>query len=92
MSSFLGVIQEERARRSNIPEVAFCEVKKRLTDSFLSAIHEMSGLQNQQMRAVVEGDADFARFDLLLHLAQEKKDAAKYAWIAHVETHGCEEG
>ncbi len=49
-------------------------------------------LQNQQTRAVVDGDADFSRFDLLLQLAQEKKDMAKYAWIAHVESHGCGEG
>lgn len=76
----------------DIPKVAFCEVKKRLTEAFLEAIHEMIVLQNQQTRAVVDGDADFSRFDLLLQLAQEKKDMAKYAWIAHVESHGCGEG
>jgi hypothetical protein len=28
---------------------------------------------------------------MLLHLAQEKKDNAKYAWIEHVESHHCAE-
>ena len=75
-----------------MPEVGFCKEKKRLLDEFLKSIQELSALQTQQARAVIEGDQDFSRFDVLLHFAQEKKDLAKYAWIAHVESHHCEEG
>lgn len=57
----------------------------------LEAVQEINMLQTEQTRALIEGDGDFARFDLLLHLAHEKKDACKYAWISHVENHGCEE-
>jgi hypothetical protein len=81
--------QRERAR---IPEVGFCVEKKRLLDSFLKSIQELTALQTQQAQAVIEGDSEFSRFDLLLHVAHEKKDTAKYAWIAHVEFHHCEEG
>ena len=58
-------------------------------DEFLQASHELIELHNQQMRAAIEGDLDFSRFDVLLHLAQEKKERAKYAWLAHVESHHC---
>jgi hypothetical protein len=78
--------------RAHIPEVGFCEEKKRLLDQFLNSIREITVLQTQQARALIEGDPDFSRFDVVLHVAHEKKDAAKYAWIAHVESHHCEEG
>jgi hypothetical protein len=68
-----------------------CEEKRRLLDEFLKAVRELNDLQTQQTQAVVSGDPDFSRFDVLIHLAQDRKDAAKYAWIAHVETHRCEE-
>jgi hypothetical protein len=67
----------------------FCEEKQRLLDGFLKATREMCALHKQQMEAVIEGDTDFSRFDVLIHLAQERKDRAKYAWIAHVESHRC---
>jgi len=67
----------------------FCVVKQELVNDFLAAVHDITVLQNEQAQAVIDDDLDFSRFDLLLHFAQEKKDTAKYAWIAHVETHGC---
>jgi hypothetical protein len=76
----------------DIPTSGFCGEKHQLMEDFLNAIREMTALQSQQMHAVLDGDPDFSRFDLLLHFAQEKKETAKYAWIAHVESHGCGEG
>lgn len=83
--------KSEQVRRDPgcLPAIGFCERKHRLIDDFLDAVREMTFLQNQQAQAAMDDDQDFSRFDLLLHLAQEKKDAAKYAWIAHVEAHGC---
>ncbi len=78
-------------RPPHFPTVGFCDEKRRLVDAFLEAIHELNALQTQQIQAVIDGDSDFNRFDVLLHIAQEKKDRAKYAWISHVETHHCEE-
>jgi hypothetical protein len=80
------------SRQAAAREVVFCKEKRRLLDEFLEAIHEMTALQTEQTQAVIEGDPDFSRFDVLLHLAQEKKEKAKYAWIAHVESHHCEKG
>jgi len=62
-----------------------------MQQEFLRAVHEVNVLQTQQMQAVVEEDPDFARFDVLISMAQEKKDAAKYSLISHVEDHRCEE-
>jgi hypothetical protein len=75
-----------------IPEIGFCAEKQRLLDEFLAAIREIFALLSQQSQALIDGDSEFSRFDLLLHLAHERKDAAKYALIAHIEAHHCEEG
>lgn len=74
----------------NTPNVGLCKEKTRLLDEFVQATHELTALMTRQTQAVIEGDPDFARFELLLHLGQEKKDKAKYDWIAHVESHHCE--
>jgi len=70
----------------------FCEEKQRLLIEFLDAVHELIALQTAQTHSVIRGDPDFLRFDVSLHFAQERKERAKYAWIAHVEEHGCHEG
>jgi len=90
MLSFGSVPSEPRPQHTEIPAIALCEEKNRLLRAFLDAIRELTALQNQQTQAVIEGDADFIRFDMLLHVAQQRKEAAKYAWIAHVEEHHCE--
>ena len=78
--------------RAHIPEIGYCEDKKRLLDEFLKAIREVTLLLSEQAEAVIEWDPRFSRFDVLLHLAHEKKEAAKYALLAHIEAHHCEEG
>ena len=83
--------QERRPVAGRIPKIGFCQEKKRLQQEFLRAIHEFNELQSQQIQAVIDGDPDFNRFDILLHMALERKERAKYAWIAHVEAHHCEE-
>ncbi len=69
--------------------VGSCGERQRLLDTFLKAAGEMSALLNEQVRAAAQGDTDFSRFDPLIHMAGHKKKQAKYAWIAHVEAHGC---
>jgi hypothetical protein len=83
-----GMCEDERPAPA-LPEVALCEEKHRLLDAFLAAIHNLNEVLCQQTQAVVDGDPDFNRFDVLIHMAQQAKDNAKYAWIAHVEAHGC---
>ena len=79
----------EKRRLASVPEIGYCEEKNRLQESFLKAIRQLTQLQEQQTRAVISGDTDFNRFDLLLHLAQEEKERAKYLWMMHVDAHGC---
>ena len=86
-------VRYERAVRSwGIPAIAFCEEKAELTEEFLRAIHEVTNLHTEQTQAVIEGDPDFARFDVLIHLATERKEEAKYALMRHIEAHQCVEG
>ena len=76
-------------RQYDIPIVGFCAEKKQLMNEFLQAIHELGSAQAEQAKALIEGDLDFSRFDVLIHMANEKKDWVKYALLAHVEQHRC---
>jgi hypothetical protein len=76
---------------ASLPGIGFCQEKRRLQQAFLNAVRELVEIEEQQSQAVIAGDADFARFDILIHMANEQKDNAKYAWISHVESHRCEE-
>jgi hypothetical protein len=92
MLASLSLPQEKPPVRALVPEIGFCEEKNRLRGEFLKAIRAVNALLSQQTQAVIEGDPDFSRFDVLLHVAHERKELAKYAWIMHVESHHCEEG
>lgn len=71
--------------------IGFCKERRCLLEEFLHTIQELNALLTQQTQAVIESDPDFSRFDVLLHIAHERKNQAKYKWIAHVEAHHCEE-
>ena len=66
-----------------------CEEHNRLLKGFGAAVHELLQLHEQQFLTIVQGDADSHRFDLLIHMANERKQLAKYAYLRHVESHGC---
>jgi hypothetical protein len=69
--------------------VAVCSEQRRLLDMFGEAVQELLLLHEQQFLAIVAGDLESNRFDLLIHMANEKKQQAKYAYLQHVETHAC---
>jgi len=58
-------------------------------EDFLAAATDLVTVHNEQVQALIENDPEFSRFDLLIHLAAERKRKAKYAYIAHLEQHGC---
>jgi hypothetical protein len=68
---------------------AVCTEQRRLLDAFGEAVQGVVLLHEQQFLAIVAGDLDSHRFDLLIHMANEKNQHAKYAYLQHVETHGC---
>jgi len=70
------------------PEILLCLEKRRLLGAFTDAVHEAMLLQQQQVTDLVNDD-DFSRFDLLLHMANERRELAKYAYLQHVDEHGC---
>lgn len=66
-----------------------CQTQQHLTEDFAIAVKELLALHEQQFQAIVQGDSECSRFDLLIHMANEKKQKAKYAYLRHVESHGC---
>ena len=72
-----------------LSKTGFCEEKLRLMEEFLAAATDLVTAHNEQVQALVENDPEFSRFDLLIHLAAERKRKAKYAYLAHLEHHGC---
>lgn len=72
-----------------VPIGASCVENRTLLDEFGAAVHDLLKLHEDQFQAIIQGDSDSSRFDLLIHMANEKKQLAKYAYIRHVESHGC---
>ena len=46
-------------------------------------------LHEQQFLAITSDDLDSERFDLLIHMANQEKQRAKYTYLQHLENHGC---
>ena len=67
----------------------YCQEAKELLDLFSETIRELVKLHEDQFQAVITGDLDSTRFDVLIHMANERKREAKYAYINHLEVHGC---
>jgi CheY-like chemotaxis protein len=66
-----------------------CEEHDRLLDAFGAAVHEVLRVHEDQFLAIVQGDTESNRFDLLIHMANERKLLRKYDYIRHVQSHGC---
>lgn len=66
-----------------------CEENNHLLEEFGSAVQEILKLHEQQFVSIAEGDTECHRFDLLIHMANENKQRAKYAYLRHLEAHGC---
>ncbi len=80
----------KRQNESHSDYTVFCDERERLRELFLAAVRDLAELQKQQTQAVVQNDADFVRFDDLIHMARLAKDNAKYAFLAHISVHRCE--
>jgi hypothetical protein len=85
------MVDNQRQKKNGSPkvEIPYCEENRRLLDVFADAVRELALLHEEQFRAILSGDQDASRFDLLIHVAIEKKHAAKYAYLRHMEEHGC---
>lgn len=71
------------------PGLIYCQQARALLDAFSDAIREVIRLHEQQFQAILAGDEDGARFDDLIHMANERKREAKYDYLQHLEVHGC---
>ena len=76
---------EQPVTASNV----YCREARRLLDAFADAIHELIQVHESQFNAIIQGDLHCTEFDVSLHEANEAKYAAKYAYLHHLEEHGC---
>jgi len=67
----------------------YCHQAKELLDALGEAIRELIKLHEEQFQSLFGGDLDSTRFDPLIHMANERKHEAKYAYLNHLEIHGC---
>jgi hypothetical protein len=83
--------KQENGTKGNKPpdQILHCETAKRLLEAFGEAVKTVLTLHEEQFLAIVDGDSDAGRFDLLIHEALEQKQNAKYAYLNHIETHRC---
>lgn len=88
-SQAMGSNEPAAAADVPVPKGADCVENRTLLDEFGAAVHDLLKLHEDQFQAIIQGDSDSNRFDLLIHMANEKKQLAKYAYIRHVESHGC---
>jgi hypothetical protein len=73
----------------SVSNIAYCQLAQKLLVAFGETIREVARLHEHQSQAVIDGDPDSTRFDDLIHMANERKHAAKYEYLSHMETHGC---
>jgi hypothetical protein len=69
--------------------VVYCQEAKELLDALAESIRALMKFHEEQFQAVIGGDLDSARFDDLIHMANERKNQAKYAYLQHLEIHRC---
>jgi hypothetical protein len=82
--------KENGKKGNNSPDqILHCQTAKLLLDAFGEAIQAVLLLHEQQFQAIVGGDSGAGRFDLLIHEALERKQNAKYAYLHHLDSHGC---
>jgi len=67
----------------------YCREARRLLDALADAIHALIQVHESQFNALIQGDLDSTEFDVSLHQANAAKYAAKYAYLHHLEEHGC---
>jgi hypothetical protein len=67
----------------------YCQDAKELLDAFAETIRELVKLHEEQFQAVISGDPDSTRFDDLIHMSNQRKHEAKYAYVHHLEGHRC---
>lgn len=67
----------------------YCQQARELLDALGETIRDLIKLHEEQFQSLISGDLDSSRFDPLIHVANERKHEAKYAYLHHLETHGC---
>lgn len=74
---------------SPAPNLLYCHQAEELLAALSESVHELLKLHTEQFQALIGGDLESSRFDDLIHMANERKRESKYAYLHHLEDHGC---
>jgi hypothetical protein len=72
---------------ASCPAPVACVEKYRLLKKFAAAVSDYHRMQSFQLAGLLKGD-EFS-FEEEIRKAAERRDAAKYAVLAHQDEHGC---
>jgi hypothetical protein len=86
-----AAILEEGARIQGLSStsVIYCDTARQLLTAFGDAIQQSTLLREQQFHCILNEDSNASRFDALIQEANERKQNAKYAYLNHLQRHGC---
>jgi len=83
----------ENLRAKSSPSAsAYCGEARRLLEAFGTTVHALVLLHAQEFVAITSGEVDCERFESLIHIANEERNRAKYAYLQHLEIDGCSTG
>jgi hypothetical protein len=74
---------------SSFDRQIYCETAERLLALFGESVQCLVRLHEQQFLTVLHGGEDAGRFEILMNQANERKLNAKYAYLTHLQLHGC---
>jgi hypothetical protein len=66
----------------------YCHQARELLEALTEAFRDLVLLEAEQFDSRITGDRD-TRLDVLVHLANERKHEAKYAYLHHLGIHKC---
>lgn len=89
MVQFKNVVEKQPSADPPGSDLVYCQQARELLAAFSDTIRDLLRLHEDQFQAVLAGDLDSMRFDDLIHIANERKRDAKYAYLYHLETHAC---
>jgi len=83
------VCEEGTKKNESHKPPGYCDTARLLLEAFGEAVQHVVSLHEHQFHAILDGDANAGRFDVLIHEANEKKQNSKYAYLNHLHRHGC---
>jgi hypothetical protein len=75
---------------ATVPTQIFCAERQRLITAYRLAVSEYVEAVSAQGKSAADGNwFEFFEVEDAIHATRQRKDEAKYAFLKHLDTHGC---